>query len=160
MTISSDSEPDEKPVLSIPKQRRPSSGSQASVLDSPSSPRTPYALKRKQSDAAHSAQTKKKRSRSSTTPAAEDPTRKYCRAKLEETFIKIFLRYPHVGGSAGDGAEQDSPVQKQPEELSDDDKAKVEQAAKTFAAGVEEAMFEIYSELDKNGKPSVAGKYK
>lgn len=158
MTISSDSEPEEKPTISIPKPRRQSSTSQPP--DSPISPRTPHALKRKQSDAGQRSGPKKKRGRRSPAPTVDDPARKFCAGKLEELFIKIFLRYPHVLSSTEEDEEEQVAEEKQADSLSDEDKAKVEHSAKGYAARVEAAMFEMYSEPDKHLKPSVAGKYK
>lgn len=58
-------------------------------------------------------------------------------------------------------AEGDSePVDKKPEELTDEEKTMLEERAKQFATDLEECMYEIYAEPDKTGKHSVAAKYK
>jgi hypothetical protein len=45
-------------------------------------------------------------------------------------------------------------------ELSDEDKTRLEEEAKVFTAELEQCIFDIYSEPDKHGKPSVGPKYK
>lgn len=85
--------------------------------------------------------------------AEEDPTRKYCLGKLAELFSKVFLKYPHlhVDGVA---------VEKPQGELTDEDKHKLEEAAKEFSTGLEQCVFDIYSEPDKAGRPHAGAKYK
>ncbi|KAF4593002.1 hypothetical protein EYR38_008709 [Pleurotus pulmonarius] len=94
-----------------------------------------------------------KRKKSESEAPEEDPTRKYCLGKLAELFSKVFLKYPHlhVDGVA---------VEKPQEELTDEDKRKLEEAAKEFSTGLEQCVFDIYSEPDKAGRPHAGAKYK
>lgn len=96
---------------------------------------------------AHPPASKRKKSTSST-PAA-DPARAFCLGKLEGVFHEIFLRYPHVAG-----------VEKKLEELSEGEKAKVEEEAKQFATDLEQCVYDIYSETDQTGKTSAGSNYK
>ncbi|KAF9497211.1 hypothetical protein BDN71DRAFT_1445288 [Pleurotus eryngii] len=95
----------------------------------------------------------KRKKSESEAPAEDDPTRKYCLGKLGELFSKVFHKYPHlhVDGVA---------VEKPREGLTDDDKRKLEEAAKEFSTGLEQCVFEIYSEPDKDGRPHAGAKYK
>lgn len=70
-------------------------------------------------------------------------------------FIKIFLQYPYTPGA--DGAGQ---VEKKPEEVSPEEKTTLTEAADTFARQLEESMYNLYSEPDKQGKKAAHGKYK
>ncbi|KAJ7577052.1 hypothetical protein C8J56DRAFT_972207 [Mycena floridula] len=88
--------------------------------------------------------------------AAEDPARKYCLGKLEEVFRDIFNRYPHVKGDEN----PDELVEKKPEELTEEQKSHVLDAAKQFAAELEQCVYETYSEPDKQGRACAGGKYK
>jgi hypothetical protein len=94
-----------------------------------------------------------KRKREASSDASDDPARAFCLGKLEGVFHDIFLRYPHVrdGGSA---------VEKKTEDLTEEEKAKVEEEAKQFATDLEQCVYDIYSEPDKQGKSSAGGKYK
>ncbi|KAK7061017.1 Transcription factor bye1 [Paramarasmius palmivorus] len=90
--------------------------------------------------------------------SSEDPTRKYCRGKLEDLFRDIFLRYPNVrrtegddGGGAGGG---------ETGELTEDEKNLVIAQAKQFADDLETCVYELYAEPDKSGSPSAGPKYK
>lgn len=128
-------------------------------------------LKRK-SSVAESSQTPVKRRRSET--ITEDPVRKYCLGKLEEVFREVFFRYPHVYGEipakvegqdpAVDGQGQAQPeggiVPKKLEDMTEEEKEALTNASKRFAAELEQCVFGIYSEPDKNGAPHAAGKYK
>ncbi|KAJ7898426.1 hypothetical protein B0H13DRAFT_2664550 [Mycena leptocephala] len=77
-----------------------------------------------------------KRKREASSDASDDPARAFCLGKLEGVFHDIFLRYPH------------------------EEKAKVEEEAKQFATDLEQCVYDIYSEPDKQGKSSAGGKYK
>ncbi|EED81881.1 predicted protein [Postia placenta Mad-698-R] len=113
--------------------------------------------KRKQPDAAQPAI---KRSR---TESGEDPARKYCLTKLLEVFTRIFTQYPFLNDGRQDrdaGVGRDFTPDKAPEELTDEEKEKLEATARQFTADLEQCMFAIYSEPDKTGKPHAAGKYK
>ena len=96
-----------------------------------------------------------KRRKSSDDTPAEDVARKYCLGKLHELFCSIFLRYPHAPVTETG----DRPELKEGE-LSDEDKTRLEEEAKVFTAELEQCIFDIYSEPDKHGKPSVGPKYK
>lgn len=101
-------------------------------------------------------QTPSKRQKSSGTGATADPARAYCLKKLQEVFSQIFLRYPFIH-SDDDGGEV---AEKLPEHLTEAQKEHVEETAKLFAIGLEQCVYDIYSELDAKGKPSAGGKYK
>lgn len=117
-------------------------------------------LKRK----GHASQTPPpKRIKSETSNAADDPTRKYCLGKLEELFRDAFFRYPHVCLESCDGDGFDQPaalVQKPLDSLTEGEKDAVLNESKHFAMELEKAIFEIYSELDKEGHLSAGSKYK
>jgi hypothetical protein len=85
----------------------------------------------------------------------EDLARNYCLRKLQEVFGSIFLRYPHATATEIGGR-----LELKEGELSDEDKARLEEEAKVFTAEVEQCIFDIYSEPDRHGKPSVGPKYK
>ncbi|KAG9313051.1 hypothetical protein JVU11DRAFT_6491 [Chiua virens] len=112
------------------------------------------ALKRK-SGASHSAR-EAKRKKSSDVPisAEDDPARKYCLGKLREMLHPVFLRYPHKGDEFGDKIELKA------EDLTDEDKQRLQNAADAFALELEQCLFELYSEPDKHGKQGVGAKYK
>ncbi|EMD38932.1 hypothetical protein CERSUDRAFT_104220, partial [Gelatoporia subvermispora B] len=110
--------------------------------------------KRRQSTAS---QSETKRMRSGST-SSDDPARKYCLNKLQEMFCQIFVRYPFFKDDVI--AVGDLQPDKKQEELSDEEKEALEHRAKRFASDLEQCMYEIYSEPDKNGKHGVAGKYK
>jgi hypothetical protein len=92
--------------------------------------------------------------RTKTTNAFDDPTRSFCLGKLEEVFHVIFLRYPHPSGHLGED------VEKKPEELSEEEKERVIGASKQFALELEQSIFDIYAETDKQGQPSAGKNYK
>ncbi|KAJ7180665.1 hypothetical protein C8R46DRAFT_1070186 [Mycena filopes] len=112
-------------------------------------------LKRKAAAKAHAPPPKRKKETPSSGEATDDPARAFCLGKLEGVFRDIFLRYPHVR-AGGEGP----PVEKKPEELSEEEKAVVEEEAKQFATELERCVYDIYSEPDKQGKTSAGGKYK
>jgi hypothetical protein len=152
----SDSESDkndgEKKTASQSKRER----RQSTTLSS--SPPPSSALKRKYSENTRERAKKKRTASTSSPPPApspDDPARKYCRGKFTETFTKIFLRYPHIQRDPTEPAQLVDPTS-----LTDEEKSTVEQEGAAFAAGVEQAVFELYEEPDKHGKPSVGPKYK
>ncbi|KAJ6591535.1 hypothetical protein DFH09DRAFT_1273453 [Mycena vulgaris] len=110
-------------------------------------------LKRK-AHKAHAPPPKRKKA----SEATEDPARVFCLGKLEGVFHDIFLRYPHVRTEDADGGT--SVVEMKAEDLSEEEKAKVEEEAKQFATDLEQCVYDIYSEPDKQGRPSAGGKYK
>jgi hypothetical protein len=131
-------------------------------------------LKRKQSTsvaatAAAPSAAKRKRAES-TASATEDAARKYCLGKYTEMFTGIFMQYPYVQqedhaqaeAENGEGEKEHKKVmlERKPEELTEEEKAKVREGAKAFAAEVEQAVFDVYAEPDKYGKPSASTKYK
>ncbi|GBE86451.1 Transcription factor bye1 [Sparassis crispa] len=160
--VSSSSESDAESVASVaraPKRLRRASEVSKSVgarTHSPS-PAPSSLTKRKKSI---SSQPDAKRRRSEST-LGEDPARKYCLTKLQELFCQIFLRYPFLQEEthSDDPSENAQPDKKQ-EDLTDEDKQALEGKAKQFATDLEQCMYDLYSEPDKNGKHGVAGKYK
>ena len=83
--------------------------------------------------------------------------RKFCLNKLQEIFVGIFQRYPLL---PSEGDEGEAVVEKNPEELTDEEKEQLKERASRFATELEECMYELYAEPDKTGKQSVAAKYK
>jgi hypothetical protein len=133
----------------------------------------PTTLKRKQSISATGVATastaiKRKRaeSLSTTTSATEDAARKYCLGKFSEMFTGIFMQYPYVHpeGSAKEeeGAESKkaTTVERNPEELTEEEKTQLRERASVYAAEVEHAVFDTYAEPDKHGKLGAGVKYK
>ncbi|KAJ6581495.1 hypothetical protein B0H19DRAFT_508904 [Mycena capillaripes] len=120
----------------------------------PASPGASRGQLKRKAQRAHAPPPKRKREASS--DASDDPARAFCLGKLESVFRDIFLRYPHVREDASGGPL----VEKKPEDLTEDEKAKVEEAAKQFATDLEQCVYDIYCEPDKQGKPSAGGKYK
>jgi hypothetical protein len=94
--------------------------------------------------------------RGSPARAAGDPARKYCLGKLLETFLPIFRRHPHVPPAEGGGALEP----RDPAALVEEDAAAVERVAHAFTEELEQALFELFAERDKSGKPAVGGRYK
>ncbi|KIJ65579.1 hypothetical protein HYDPIDRAFT_70652, partial [Hydnomerulius pinastri MD-312] len=88
--------------------------------------------------------------------ADDDPARKYCLGKLQEMFRPIFARYPRADSDDGSG----NKVEVKAEDLSDEDKQRLEDEANTFARDLEQCIFELYCELDKHGKQGTGPKYK
>ncbi|KAH7926015.1 hypothetical protein BV22DRAFT_387715 [Leucogyrophana mollusca] len=111
-------------------------------------------LKRKSQSTAHPPAPKRKKS--AETSSNEDPARKYCLGKLQETFSEIFLKYPHTDSTE----ESSGKVEQNVEEINDEDKKRLEEVAKAFATELEQCVFDIYSEPDKHGKQSAGPKYK
>ncbi|KAJ7765491.1 hypothetical protein DFH07DRAFT_1058909 [Mycena maculata] len=91
----------------------------------------------------------KRKKASAAAGAAGEPARAFCLGKLEGVFREIFLRYPHVES-----------VAKSADALSEDERSKVEEDAKRFAADLEQCVYDIYAEPDGAGKMSAGAKYK
>lgn len=102
-----------------------------------------------------------KRPRSEST-AGEDAARKYCLTKLQELFCQIFTRYPFLRDRDEDDEGTRGLLQpdKKTEELTSEEKDQLEAKAKQFGVDLEQCMYELYSEPDKQGKHVVAAKYK
>ncbi|KAJ3003564.1 hypothetical protein NUW54_g5232 [Trametes sanguinea] len=100
-----------------------------------------------------------KRPRSEST-AGDDAVRKYCLGKLQELFCQIFTRYPFLNPPAEGEEPGELHPDKKPEELAPEEKEQLEARAKQFGADLEQCIYELYSELDKQGKHVAAGKYK
>ncbi|KAI0766610.1 hypothetical protein BD413DRAFT_494258 [Trametes elegans] len=140
---------------SLPPPKAPSPHKQPSPAVHANTPQP----KRKQSTSAQP-QLPSKRPRSEST-AGEDAARKYCLGKLQELFCQIFMRYPFLTLAATDG-EDGGELQpdKKPEELTPEEKEELEKRAKQFGTDLEQSIYELYSEPDKQGKQVAAGKYK
>ncbi|KAG6332199.1 hypothetical protein ID866_6892, partial [Astraeus odoratus] len=128
----------------------------SAVSDRKASPATGSHLKRKSTTASHTPAAKRKKAADAPTTVEDDPARKYCLGKLQEMFFPIFLRYPHADAPNGSGNKVELP----PDNLSDEDKQRLENEARVFASELEQCVFDIYAEPDKHGKPSVGSKYK
>ena len=99
-----------------------------------------------------------KRKKATESSAKDDPTRKYCLDKLQDVFDQIFLKYPFVDVQGGDG--EVSKIEKKTEELTEEDRTLLKDEGTKFAIELEQCMYDIYSEPDKQGRPSASGKYK
>jgi hypothetical protein len=126
-------------------------------------------LKRKQSISGKGAVTaaptpvKRKRAESSSTTASatEDAARKYCLGKFTEMFTGIFMQYPYIQQDAkAEGKGKVPMVERKTGELSEEEKTQIRERATAFASELEQAVFETYSEADKNGKAGAGVKYK
>lgn len=133
--------------------RRSTSGSPG-----PNSP----ALKRRKSTVSHEPSSKRKRSESLATPGAgADAARKYCSTKLQEIFVDIFLNYPVLEEPSEDQESDELVVMKKREDLTPEEKEKLEEKGRRFATELEECVFDTYSEPDpKTGHHIVGMKYK
>ncbi|KAI0629132.1 hypothetical protein C8Q77DRAFT_307544 [Trametes polyzona] len=100
-----------------------------------------------------------KRPRSEST-SGEDAVRKYCLGKLQELFCQIFTRYPFLSSDETGEDSGDLKPAKKTEELTPEEKEQLETRAKHFGADLEQCIYELYSEPDKQGKHVAAGKYK
>ena len=90
--------------------------------------------------------------------SGEDPARHYCLTKLEELFCPIFLRHPFLDAERINTNTLEP--SKRQEDLTDEEKEKLEMTAKQFAADLEKCIFELYADTDKSGKRTVGSKYK
>lgn len=154
MSVSSDSGSDSDPSnkkVKPPKRLRRQSTQDSNARKS-GSPTASSTARRRPSTAFEQPS---KRAKSS---SGEDPARHYCLTKLEELFRPIFLRYPFLDG------EHNIPKTLEPsrgqDDLTDEEKEKLEMTAKHFATDVEKCIFELYADTDKNGKRTVGSKYK
>jgi hypothetical protein len=106
---------------------------------------------------------KRKRAESSSTTASatEDAARKYCLGKFTEMFTGIFMQYPYIQQDAkAEGKGKVPMVERKTGELSEEEKTQIRERATAFASELEQAVFETYSEADKNGKAGAGVKYK
>jgi hypothetical protein len=169
----SDDEGDDQPKA---KRSRLSRGSRATRVRDTESPApaqsTSLKLKRRQSIAEGNPPAKK--SKPSGGPS-DDPTRKYCLGKLQEIFSTIFLTFPYFPpedsvkseGEGHNGLEPNAPRSlsdkafiKTTAELTEEEKAQLEEKASLYATQVEVAVFDAHAEPDKAGNLSASGKYK
>ena len=119
-------------------------------------------LKRKATNASESSPPSKKKK---SYDPVDDPARKYCLGKLEELFRDVFLRYPHVRSETTDedmdvNDGKSKIIPKKIEELSKEEMEALINEAKQFARDLEDCVYDIYSELDKQGNVHAGGKYK
>jgi hypothetical protein len=81
-------------------------------------------------------------------------------------FTGIFMQYPYVypesNAKEEEGAERKKAmmVERKPEELTEEEKTQLRERASSFAAEVEQAVFDTYAEPDKYGKSGAGVKYK
>ena len=101
-----------------------------------------------------------KKKKATSVIAADDPTRKYCLGKLEEILIDVFLRYPHVPLSNEEGGQTMKRLEKQAAELTDEEKTLIAERTNRFATELEQCIYDIYCEPDKQGELHAGGKYK
>ncbi|KAJ7091389.1 hypothetical protein B0H15DRAFT_835841 [Mycena belliarum] len=120
----------------------------------PTSPGASKSHLKRKAQKAHPPPPKRKKA----SDAADDPARAFCLGKLEGVFRDIFLRYPHVHAQTEEGGA--SVVETKVEELTEEEKVKVEDEAKQFATDLEQCVYDIYSEPDKQGRQAAGGKYK
>ena len=171
--VSDDEEDNGQPKA---KRSRLSRGSRFAKARSTGSPEPGHPssskLKRKQSSAEGNPPAKK--SKTSGGPN-DDPTRKYCLGKLQQIFSSIFLTFPYFSPNDSVKTEDEGVDGSEPRaarsvtgkgfakttaELTEEEKALLEEKAKAYATQVEVAVFEAHAEFDKAGIPSAAGKYK
>lgn len=111
-------------------------------------------LKRKAQNGSTNNKAPASKRKKSETDATDDPARKYCLGKLEDVFRVIFLRYPRLLDSeAGEKRWKEG-------EITEEEKATLMEDSKQFAIQLEQCVYDIYCESDKNGRPSAAAKYK
>ena len=124
----------------------------------------PPSLKRKSTNASMTQAPPSKKKKAASVIATDDPTRRYCLGKLGEILNDVFLRYPHVLAPKEEEIEEERQVvkrvEKKPEELSDEEKAHILEQANGFATGLEQCIYDIYCEPDKQGESHAGGKYK
>ncbi|KAK2463520.1 hypothetical protein APHAL10511_004271 [Amanita phalloides] len=122
----------------------------------------PPSLKRKSASVSMTQAPPSKKKKASSVTATDDPTRRYCLGKLEEILRDVFLRYPHVPVlNEVEGEQQVAKrVEKNPETITDEEKAQVLEQAGRFATELEECAYDIYSEPDKQGEAHAGGRYK
>lgn len=167
-----DDEEESQPKLKRSRLSRGSRPARARSTESPVPGVTSSKLKRKQSIAEGNPPAKK--SKPSGGPN-DDPTRKYCLGKLREIFSHIFLTFPYFPPGDPVKAEDEDANGLGPKtarsiaeqgfarttaDLTEEDKAQLEERAGAYATQVEAAVFETHAEFDKAGNPSASGKYK
>lgn len=117
-------------------------------------------LKRKSISVSMTQAPPSKKKKATSVIATDDPTRKYCLGKLEEILIDVFLRYPHVPLSNEEGGQTMKRIDKQAAELTDEEKTLISEQTHRFATELEQCIYDIYSEPDKQGESHAGGKYK
>jgi hypothetical protein len=119
-------------------------------------------LKRKSTSAGTTQAPPSKKKKATSVIGTDDPTRRYCLGKLEDILRDVFIRYPHV--PLTDEAEEEGQavklVEKARAELTDKEKIQLSEQANRFATELEQCIYDIYSEPDKQGEPHAGGKYK
>jgi hypothetical protein len=121
------------------------------------SPKPSSHLKRKHQASTLAPPPKRKKSVSEHN-ASEDATRKYCLGRLQEVFNEIFLKYPLADMQGSDA--EDGCVSKAPKDLTEEERTRLKDLGRKFAEELEQCVFDIYSEPDKQSLPSAGGKYK
>lgn len=162
-------EEDGQPKAKRSKLSRASHPSKARDTESPA-PGQSSRLKRKQSIAEGNLPSKKNKPSGG---PSDDPTRKYCLGKLHEIFSNIFVTFPYfppddpvkIEGKDANGSDatryaSEKWFTKTTAELTEEEKAQLEEKAGAYATQVEAAVFEAHAEYDKTGSPSASGKYK
>ncbi|KAI0666802.1 hypothetical protein C8Q78DRAFT_994559 [Trametes maxima] len=142
-----------------PKRLRRGSNPPKESLPSKESPPNPVSQNKRKKSLPLQPQPPSKRPRSEST-AGEDAVRKYCLGKLQELFCQIFVRYPFLRSSSDIEGSSELHPNKKSEELTSEEKEQLETNAKLFGTELEQSIYELYSELDKQGKQVAAGKYK
>ncbi|RPD64235.1 hypothetical protein L227DRAFT_571804 [Lentinus tigrinus ALCF2SS1-6] len=161
----SDSDSDMSRAQSPKRLRRGSVATEKDIapaaMSDQASPSTEHPSKRRKSSTHAHPVPPPKRPRSEST-AGEDAARKYCSIKLQEMFCQIFTRYPFLRDRDEDDEELRGLLQpdKKTEELTPEEKEQLDAKAKQFGIDLEQCMYELYSEPDKQGKHVVAAKYK
>ncbi|KAF8141535.1 hypothetical protein EV363DRAFT_1425646 [Boletus edulis] len=120
------------------------------------SPATSTHLKRKPGVSHQGREPKRKKSSDAPVSVDDDPARKYCLGKLRDMFRPVFIRYPHADTADASGNKVDLKA----EDLTDEDKQRLQNEADVFASELEQCLFELYGEPDKHGKQGVGPKYK
>lgn len=171
--ISDDEEDDGQPRAKRSRLSRGSRPTKSRSTESPG-PGQSFSLKLKRKQSVAEGNPPAKKSKTSGGPN-DDPTRKYCLGKLQEIFSNIFLTFPYLPPDDSvkiedDGAHGPDPnvmqsasdrgFTKTTAELTDEEKAQLEEKAGAYATQVEAAVFEAHAEPDRAGIPSAAGKYK
>lgn len=73
-------------------------------------------------------------------------------------FVAIYLKYPHVPSDLD--LDDNAPMVLLESAPTDEQKNAIEAKAKTFASEVEQCVYEMHAEPDKDGVLAAAGKYK
>lgn len=74
----------------------------------------------------------------------------------------MFIEYPGVPEESAEEKKEDGEEKspKKSEDLTNEEKERIDQNVSHFVAELERCMMETYAEPDKTGKPSAGGKYK